>query len=434
MKKFALALALTLIAALVPSRSAQATGGDSFPLCSTNNTVPCFESISIKGGGLGDWVTLSNPTSELSGIEFDLAGTGYSPGSGYGSNIKVAGRGFTNSTNYGYTIDITSENGTVRNDQFGTYTKHLDPTTQIRIVLNTKANNISNYSSFNLSGGSERLLSTSGLDKIATFTAKVTHQTGSNSGNMGDWNAPASNVFDGVLTLRGSVAPIDSMSGLRVYDGMQIDSNGSTVSSPYRTNFEYFDGFKVMLKAPHTLTDGATINSAYYSVVIPKVFLESAGLTQQNVLAMGIDLSADYSTGAAPSIVASTVTAAPDGAVRVVANGMHYSTPIMETRFKGLPQTAKVGAAVKKGKKLTLPLKSTQGIATSWKSTSPKTCKVIATKTTTKKKVGKKIVKTVKITKWQVQGKKKGTCTVVGTNAGNGTFGPASISKTIAVR
>ena len=120
--------------------------------------------------------------------------------------------------------------------------------------------------------------------------------------------------------------------------------------------------------------------------------------------------------------------------MKIASVGLHYSAPTMGTKFTGIPQTATVGAAVKKGKKVTLPLKSTQGIATSWKSTSPKTCKVIATKKTTKKKVGKKIVKTVKITKWQVQGKKKGTCTVVGTNAGNGTFGPASISKTIAVR
>jgi predicted secreted protein len=438
-KKIALTLVFTLVTALVPAGSANAIGEDSFPMCNVNNSVVCFESISIKGGGLGDWVTLSNPTSFTAtsgrtGLQFDLAGTGYTAGLGYGTNINVTGNGFTNATNYGYTIDATSGNGAVRNDPYGTYTKHLDPSTEIRIVLNAKTNDISNYSSFNLSGGSEKVLSTSGSDKVVTLTAKVTHQTGSNSGNLGDWNAPASYVLDGVLTLRGSVAPIDSMSGLRIYDGMQIDSNGSTGSAPYRTNFEYFDGFKVMLKAPHTLTDGTTINSAYYSVVIPKVFLEAAGITQQTVLNMGIELAADYSTGATPSVIASTVTAAQNGAVRVVANGMHYSTPIMDTRFKGLPQAAKVGSSVKKGKKLTLPLKSTQGIATSWKSTSPKTCKVIASKKTTKKKVGKKTVKTVRITKWQVQGKKKGTCTVVGTNAGNGTFGPANISKTIRVR
>ena len=363
MKKFAAALALTLIAALVPSRSAHAIGEDSFPLCSTNNTVPCFESIAVKGGGLNDWVTLSNPTtftttSSINGIQYDLSSTGYVPGSGYGSNIKIAGNGFTDLTRGAYTIDVSSGNGATRTDVYGTYTKHLDPTTEIRIVLNAKSNDFSKFISLNLSGGSEKTFSTSGSDTIVTFTGKVTHRTDSNAGNLGDWNAPASNVSDGVLTFRGSIstAPAGALNDPKIFYGMQIDSNGSTVSAPYRTNFEYFDGFKVMLKAPHTLTDGVTINNAYYSVVMPKMFLEAAGLTQETVLAMGIELSADYATGAAPSLIASTVTAAPDGGVRVVANGMHYSSPVMETRFKGMPQTADVVASVKNKKKATLSL------------------------------------------------------------------------------
>ena len=187
-----------------------------------------------------------------------------------------------------------------------------------------------------------------------------------------------------------------------------------------------------MAAAPHFLTDGTTLNTGYYSAVVPASFISGFGLTQEMVVASGASVVADYAGVITPLI--SSVTAEADGAVRITADGFSYSQPTITTSFNGRPQTATVGAAVKKGKKLTLPLKTTQGIATSWKSSTPKVCKVTSTKKTTKKKVGKKTVKTVTITKWQVQGKKKGTCTVVGTNGGNGTFGPASISKSIRVR
>jgi predicted secreted protein len=213
---------------------------------------------------------------------------------------------------------------------------------------------------------------------------------------------------------------------------MSIDTNAQEYSAPYVLEVLGVPSIHYLVAAPHLLTDGATLNSGYYSSVLPANFLQFYGLTQESVIQNNVELTANYI--GSTEILNSVVTAEPNGAVRITAEVFHYSKPTLITKFRGLPQSAKVGSAVKKGKRLTLPLKSTQGIATSWKSSSPNVCKVTSTKKTTKKKVGKKTVKTVTITKWQVQGRKKGTCTVVGTNAGNGTFGPASISKSIVVR
>ena len=448
MKKFAVALAFVLVGSLFMAAPAKAVGSKTLPLCSTDSSKACIQSFSIRGAGISDWVEIPNPTTttDYVGIRhfYNAAGTAYSPDAGYGTTVEVAGDAFTGGNNYG--IYISSSNGTTETQANGPYEKHLDPRTEVRVVLNTKSTSTQSMISMNISNGSERIHTVSGSDNIVTITAKVARQTSVNSmnsapGDFSYWNGPASQVRDGILELRGTAVNADALSGKRIYDGMSVDTNASSANSPFviaqflpETNQVYYDSFKVLLKAPHTLTDGVTVNTGHYSATIPSTFLEMMGMTQEQVLAAGASLTADYTLGqGAETPMQSILEAAPNGAVKLTAVGLHYSTPDMKTKFKSLPQTANVGAAVKKGKKLVLPLKTTQGIATSWKSTSPKICKVTSTKKTTKKKVGKKTVKTVTITKWQVQGKKKGTCTVVGTNSGNSSFGPANISKTIAV-
>ena len=425
MKKLILALALALISSGIMATPALANGGP-MPMCSESATAPCIESFAFRGAGVSDWTTISaftagsDTTANLRTYVFDTSGTAYSPAAGFGTQIKVSAYGL-NLTNANYTVTVNSNNGTTQNEANGDHFKHLDPSTEVRVSINAGAFDTRRYISVNLSRGSTREFSTSNGNNILRLSAKVTRRT---SGD--NWNGPARRMESGVFELRGT-AP-DSVG---MFSGISIDSDAQTGSAPFFQG-DPSSGFKFMAAAPHFLTDGTTLNTGYYSAVVPASFIAGFGLTQDMVVSSGASVVADYA-GALTQLV-SSVTPEAEGAVRITADGFSYSQPTITTTFNGRPQSANVGSSVKKGKKATLPLKSTQGIATSWKSTSPKTCKVIATKKTTKKKVGKKIVKTVKITKWQVQGKKKGTCTVVGTNAGNGTFGPASISKTIRVR
>lgn len=425
MKRLIWVITLALTSSGIIATPALANGGP-ISMCSESAAAPCIESFAFRGAGVSDWTTISaftagtDTTVNLKTYVFDTAGTAYSPSAGFGTQIKVSAYGL-NPTNANYTVTVNSNNGTSQAEASGDHYKHLDPSTEVRVSINAGSFDTRNYISVNLSRGSSREFLTSGASNTLRLSGKVTRRT---SGE--DLNGPARRMESGVIEFRGSAS--DS---LGVFSGISIDSDAQTGSAPFFQG-DPSSGFKFMAAAPHFLTDGATLNTGYYSAVVPASFISGFGLTQQMVLTSGASVVADYAGIVTP--LTSSVTAEADGAVRITADGFSYSQPTITTAFNGRPQTANVGATVKKGKKLTLPLKSTQGIATSWKSTSPKICKVTSTKKTTKKKIGKKTVKTVTISKWQVQGKKKGTCTVVGTNAGNGTFGPASISKSIRVR
>jgi hypothetical protein len=65
-----------------------------------------------------------------------------------------------------------------------------------------------------------------------------------------------------------------------------------------------------------------------------------------------------------------------------------------------------------------------QGIALRWRTSTRAFCKVVKVV---------KVIKKKKVTTWRVTGLKKGTCTVIGANAGSASYGAASISKTIKV-
>jgi hypothetical protein len=424
MKKFAISLSVALMASFTVAAPARANDGP-IPMCAESNGAPCIESLAFKGAGVSDWTTISTFTvgdsSEYrKSYVFDTSGTGYSPAAGFGTQIKVSAYGL-NPTNANYTVNVNSNNGTSETEAKGDHFKYLDPSTEVRVTINAGVFDTRNYISVNLARGSIREYLSSGGNNILRLSGKVTRRA---TGD--DWNGSARRMESGVLELRGTAPSSNGM-----FNGISIDSDAQTGSTPFFQG-DPSTGFKFMAAAPHFLTDGTTLNTGYYSAVVPASFISGFGLTQEMVVSSGASVVADY--GGAITALVSSVTAEADGAVRITADGFSYSQPTITTSFNGRPQTATVGAEVKKGKKLTLPLKSFQGIATSWKSNSPKICKVTATKKTTKKKVGKKTVKTVTITKWQVQGKKKGTCTVVGTNAGNGSFGPANISKSISVQ
>lgn len=426
MKKLILILALALTSSGIIATPAHANTTATpvgvpgpIQMCAESPIPPCFKSLAIKGAGLVEWTTLSNYVPDADNAEsikkfvFETSGTGYSPAAGFGSKVLLSGYGLTTS-NHDYSIFVESSDGTSQVEAYGTYYKFLDPSTEIKLVLDTGSIDTSQFVSVNRSFGSSREYSGTQL----TLTGKVGRTT-----HGADFNGPANQVRSGVIQFSG-------YSNTK-FPGLTFDTDASGFSAPFISD-SIWNGIRIDASAVHFLTDGVTLNSGYYSSVMPASFLSFYGASQELILSGGISVVADYGGMTVP--LTSSLTAEPNGAVRITASGFHYSTPTIITSFNGRPQSANVGAAVKKGKKLTLPLKSTQGIATSWKSNSPKICKVTSTKKTTKKKVGKKTVKTVTITRWQVQGKKKGTCTVVGTNAGNGTFGPASISKSITVR
>jgi protocatechuate 3,4-dioxygenase beta subunit len=87
-------------------------------------------------------------------------------------------------------------------------------------------------------------------------------------------------------------------------------------------------------------------------------------------------------------------------------------------------QSASVASKLRLRSSVTLPSLSMQGIALRWRTSTRAFCKVVKVV---------KVIKKKKVTTWRVTGLKKGTCTVIGANAGSASYGAASISKTIKV-
>lgn len=177
-------------------------------------------------------------------------------------------------------------------------------------------------------------------------------------------------------------------------------------SCGYELNFtgvegSQFPGLYMTAFGPHFYPDGQTQNIGRVEAVLPATFLsERLGLTQDSALAGGLMASTRYTPGV-DSPVNFTVTPEPNGAVRVVADGFHFSAPtvVVKRAKAGTPIQKQIDAALPFNTKRTSaqvaqifgmnpPAKSKISITVAKASTKSKICKIAGGKLVTLKATG----------------------------------------------
>lgn len=142
------------------------------------------------------------------------------------------------------------------------------------------------------------------------------------------------------------------------------------------------------------------------------------GLTDMQ---QAIDLLTFDITKSSPSILPGTATPAPSATATPAPSAT--ATPMVTATATPTPSatpmelakqsTSAVATSLQVGKSLSLPAKSTAGLAIKWVSTTKSTCTVSGSKVTAKK---------------------KGSCSVTGTNAGDAKNSALSVTKKITIK
>jgi len=185
----------------------------------------------------------------------------------------------------------------------------------------------------------------------------------------------------------------DFLGAETIWRGVDVSYTGSC---GYQLDIAYSDGspYPSLIiggTAPHFLPDGVTLNEGHFEAVLPAEFLLTRmGLTTDAALNGGLVAAAQYTPGKDTAV---RYVAIPDanGAVRLVVDGVHFSSPkVVLKRAKISASGIKVAGApvsITKGQKLTknqvasligasVPAKSKITMTVSKKSTKAKVCKI----------------------------------------------------------
>ena len=185
----------------------------------------------------------------------------------------------------------------------------------------------------------------------------------------------------------------DFLGAETIWRGVDVSYTGSC---GHQLDMAYSDGspYPSLIiggSGPHFLPDGVTLNEGHFEAVLPADFLMTRmGLTTDAALNGGLVAAAQYTPGKDTAV---RYVAIPDanGAVRLVVDGVHFSSPkVVLKRAKISASGIKVAgtpASVTKGQKLTknqvaslvgasVPAKSKITMTVSKKSTKAKVCKI----------------------------------------------------------
>lgn len=185
----------------------------------------------------------------------------------------------------------------------------------------------------------------------------------------------------------------DFLGAETIWRGVDVSYTGSC---GYQLEIAYSDGspYPSLIiggTAPHFLPDGVTLNEGHFEAVLPAEFLLTRmGLTTDAALNGGLVAAAQYTPGKDTAV---RYVAIPDanGAVRLVVDGVHFSSPkVVLKRAKISASGIKVAGtpvSITKGQKLTknqvasligasVPAKSKITMTVSKKSTKAKVCKI----------------------------------------------------------
>jgi hypothetical protein len=205
----------------------------------------------------------------------------------------------------------------------------------------------------------------------------------------------------------------DYLGAETIWRGVDVSYTGSC---GYQLDVSYLNGspYPSLIiggTAPHFLPDGVTLNEGHFEAVLPADFLLTRmGLTTDAALNGGLVASAQYTPGK-DTAVRYVATPEANGAVRLVVDGVHFSSPkVVMKRAKVSSKGIKVAgrpAVMTKGQKLTkkqvaslvgasVPAKSKITMSVSKKSSKAKICKISKGKLVALKKSGTCVV-TVKV-------------------------------------
>lgn len=162
-----------------------------------------------------------------------------------------------------------------------------------------------------------------------------------------------------------------------------------------------FPGLYFTSSGPHFYPDGQTLNLGHVEAVLPAAFLsERLGLTQDSALAGGLQATTRYTPGV-DTPATFTVTPEPNGAVRVVVNGFHFSSPtvVLKRPKAGTPVVKEISASLPLRAKrssaqvaqifgMNPPAKSKITLSVSRASSKAKICSASASRLTVLKKPG----------------------------------------------
>ena len=185
----------------------------------------------------------------------------------------------------------------------------------------------------------------------------------------------------------------DFLGAETIWRGVDVSYTGSC---GHQLDMAYSDGspYPSLIiggSGPHFLPDGVTLNEGHFEAVLPADFLMTRmGLTTDAALNGGLVAAAQYTPGKDTAV---RYVAIPDanGAVRLVVDGVHFSSPkVVLKRAKISASGIKVAgtpASVTKGQKLTknqvaslvgasVPAKSKITMTVSKKSSKAKVCKI----------------------------------------------------------
>lgn len=400
------ALSVALLASALTQPVAAWVNSDfaTWPACSTQITDKCLESISISTDQESTWTQLQQRVQ--GGPIYSLSNTGYVPVAGE-TQISVNVQQMTSigelpgqdSTEQLYFDIMPYSNGTSSR-------KPLNESVIFKFVVRAGDYKPSRYS------GMARNLFTKyetvdGVNKITLQASPL---------KMAYVDNQTQAVCESTISVASGSSTYFNVVALKFLNDsnaelVNVVANGSCGSG---FNLEQSVGMlypeiHYTTIGPHFLADGVTLNVGYFEASLSPEFLSQRMLiTQEQALNGGLAISAAY-TSSTETPVTHTITALPDGGVRLVAEGFHFSAPTMKIKraVGKVSQRSKLTAKqIANAAGMQVPAKAKVTLKVSKTSSRAKICKVSGGKLVTLKKAGTCVV-TVKVQPAKVKGKKQ---------------------------
>jgi len=402
-RSVALSTAAVLMLSLISGSASANPISTNLKACGAESSSLCLEKVELSIDGGANWVSLGQISSQHFSGTYDLANTGMTLENPNANallvqidHIQVAGSASETKTNniqiWAYGID---RNQTMTFASMPISGLPIDSRATLKFTMRVGVLNatysvgqVDSIRSSMVIGSEFNTLTIQGkLRQIPHFSYTIP--------NDEYWlrcrstsDLAADNVGNYFQTMT-----FDYLGAETIWRGVDVSYTGSC---GYQLDIAYSDGspYPSLIiggTAPHFLPDGVTLNEGHFEAVLPADFLMSRmGLTTDAALNGGLVAAAQYTPGKDTAVRFVAIPEA-NGAVRLVVDGVHFSSPkVVMKRAKISSSGIKVAgkpASITKGQKLTknqvaslvgasVPAKSKITMTVSKKSTKAKICKI----------------------------------------------------------
>jgi|688.fasta_scaffold325119_1 hypothetical protein len=402
-RSVALSTAAVLMLSLISGSASANPISTNLKACGAESSSLCLEKVELSIDGGANWVSLGQISSQHFSGTYDLANTGMTLENPNANallvqidHIQVAGSASETKTNniqiWAYGID---RNQTMTFASMPISGLPIDSRATLKFTMRVGVLNatysvgqVDSIRSSMVIGSEFNTLTIQGkLRQIPHFSYTIP--------NDEYWlrcrstsDLAADNVGNYFQTMT-----FDYLGAETIWRGVDVSYTGSC---GYQLDIAYSDGSPypsliIAGTAPHFLPDGVTLNEGHFEAVLPADFLMSRmGLTTDAALNGGLVAAAQYTPGKDTAVRFVAIPEA-NGAVRLVVDGVHFSSPkVVMKRAKISSSGIKVAgkpASITKGQKLTknqvaslvgasVPAKSKITMTVSKKSTKAKICKI----------------------------------------------------------